>query len=131
VATGRRGGATRRARVFGGRWEVVRRLGGGGQGTAYLVRELTTDSQAQWVLKELRDEKHDSPERRDKRLRRFEREIAALDRLNLSPNIPSVVDSHVGPDGSYLVTLYAGKNLEKLPNLVEPQSNTAAVSGLC
>jgi serine/threonine protein kinase len=122
VATRRRGGAKRSARVFHDRWEVVRPLGGGGQGTAYLVRDLKTDSRPQWVLKELRDQKSDSPARRTKRLRRFEREIAALGRLNLSPNIPSVVDSHVGLDGSYLVTPYAGKNLEKLPKLVDPQA---------
>ena len=123
VATGRRrSGATRAPRVFGGRWEVVKRLGQGGQGTAYLVRNLTTDSQAQWVLKELRDDKRESCQRRQKRLLRFEREIAALDRLKQSPHIPPVVDFHVGPEASYLVTPYVGKNLEKLRNVVEPQA---------
>jgi hypothetical protein len=39
-------------RVFGGRWEVVRRLGGRAQGTAYLVRDLTAeDDDTRYVLK--------------------------------------------------------------------------------
>lgn len=117
------GAAAQRApRVFGGRWEVIKRLGQGGQGTAYLVRDLTTDSQVQWVLTELRDDKWESRQRRQKRLLRFEREIAALDRLKQSPHIPPVVDFHVGPEASYLVRPYVGKNLEKLRNVVEPQA---------
>ena len=47
-----------------------------------------------------------------KRLDRFEREIAALRRLDLSPNIPSVVDSYVGSKGASFVTPY-GQEPEK------------------
>jgi serine/threonine protein kinase len=83
-------------RVFGGRWQVVKELGSGGQGTAFLVRDVN-GADAQYVLKQLRirrpGERH---EWQQKRLDRFEREIAALRRLDLSPNIPSVVDSYVG-----------------------------------
>jgi serine/threonine protein kinase len=82
-------------RVFGGRWQVVKELGSGGQGTAFLVRDVNGENaDAQYVLKQLRirrpGERH---EWQQKRLDRFEREIAALRRLDLSPNIPSVVDS--------------------------------------
>ena len=85
-------------RVFGGRWQVVKELGSGGPGTAFLVRDVNGENaDAQYVLKQLRirrpGERH---EWQQKRLDRFEREIAALRRLDLSPNIPSVVDSYVG-----------------------------------
>jgi len=120
-------------RVFGGRWQVVKELPSGGQGTAFLVRDVNGENaDAQYVLKQLRirrpGERH---EWQQKRLDRFEREIAALRRLDLSPNIPSVVDSYVGSKGAYFVTPYAGKNLEKMRNLVEPASNIATVPGAC
>jgi serine/threonine protein kinase len=119
-------------RVFGGRWQVVKELGSGGQGTAFLVRDVNGENaDAQYVLKQLRirrpGERH---EWQQKRLDRFEREIAALRRLDLSPNIPSVVDSYVGSKGAYFVTPYAGKNLEKMRNLVEPQAILQQFRGL-
>ena len=119
-------------RVFGGRWQVVKELGSGGPGTAFLVRDVNGENaDAQYVLKQLRirrpGERH---EWQQKRLDRFEREIAALRRLDLSPNIPSVVDSYVGSKGASFVTPYAGKNLEKMRNLVEPQAILQQFRGL-
>ena len=123
--------ASRPPRVYGGRWEVVRQLGRGGQGTAYLVRDLTTDDGGdRHVLKTLRHNRREPRDRRAKRLERFEREIAALKRLDLSSNIPSLIDSRVSPQGSYFVTPYAGENLELLSDLVEPQAIMQRFGGL-
>jgi len=131
VADRRHEGASRPPRVYGGRWEVVRQLGRGGQGTAYLVRDLTTDDgEDQYVLKTLRHNRREPRDRRAKRLERFEREIAALNRLDLSSNIPSLIDSRVSPQGSYFVTPYAGENLELLSDLVEPQAIMQRFRGL-
>jgi serine/threonine protein kinase len=41
-----------------------------------------------------------------------------------------VVDSYVGSKGAYFVTPYAGKNLEKMRNLVEPQAILQQFRGL-
>ncbi|WP_197515024.1 protein kinase [Mycobacterium sp. 1245805.9] len=121
-----------KARVFGDRWEVIRQLGGGAQGTAYLVRDLNaTDADAEYVLKVLRGGRAgEPPERRRKRLARFEREIDALDRLDLSPNIPSLVARHVSEAESFFVTPFAGYNLENLPDLAEPQQILQRFRGL-
>jgi eukaryotic-like serine/threonine-protein kinase len=89
------------------------------------------NADAQHVLKELRTRKPgERSEWHRKRLDRFEREIAALNRLDLSPNIPSVVDSYVGPTGAYFVTAYAGANLEKMPKLGDPQAILQRFRGL-
>lgn len=119
-------------RVFGGRWQVIAELGSGGQGTAYLVRDITVENtDAEHVLKELRTRmRGERSEWQQKRLDRFEREIAALNRLDLSPNIPSVVDSCVDSERAYFVTPYAGKNFEKVSNLVEPYAILQRFRGL-
>jgi eukaryotic-like serine/threonine-protein kinase len=120
VATGRRRSGANPPRVFGGRWEVVKRLGQGGQGTAFMVRDLTTDGQAEWVLKQLRFDRRESRARREKRRARFAREIAALKRLQ-SSHIPPVLDSN--EEEAYFVTPYVGKSFDRLPHVVDdPQA---------
>jgi serine/threonine protein kinase len=105
-----------RGYVFNGRWKVHRVLNKGGQGTAYFVRDLETGTDG-WVLKEL----HDDPanrQRRQKRLDRFEREIAALERVN-SAHVPPVIRP-VDEGELYFVTPYVGKNFHQVSDAVEP-----------
>jgi serine/threonine protein kinase len=99
------------ARRFGDRWERVGNLGEGGQAHTFLVRDLT-DGTTGWVLKRLKNKK---------RLGRFQREIESLTRLR-SPHIPAVVDSAVSEALSYLVTPYVGKDLTRLPDVVDPKA---------
>lgn len=129
---GRRRRSPRGPRIFGNRWEVIQELGRGAQGTAYLVRDLRLrDAGAQYVLKVLRGSRPGEPAaRQQKRLARFQREIDALDRLDLSPNIPSLVARHISAAQSFFVTPYAGQNLESLPDLVEPQEILQRFRGL-
>ena len=98
------------AQRFGDRWEIVHRLGEGGQAHTFRVRDRQ-DGTTGWVLKRLKNAN---------RRGRFEQEIASLTRLR-SSHIPAVVDSAIG-DVSYLVTRYVGKDLTRLPDVVEPQS---------
>lgn len=112
----------RNRRRWGGRWEEIRELGRGGQGRAYLVRDMdTNDMNADstgWVLKEL----HNPHNARRKRRGRFEREIAAVARLR-SAHIPMLVDrSPSGATATYYVTQFVGKNLETLEAVTDPRA---------
>ncbi|WP_409436914.1 serine/threonine protein kinase [Mycobacterium sp. SMC-14] len=107
----------RRGYVFDDRWVVVRGLGEGGQGAAYRVRESKTGSD-DWVLKELHDHSPSDRRGRSKRLARFEREIAALERVR-SPHVPQV--TRPPREGRmYFVTPYVGKNLHDVPDAADP-----------
>lgn len=95
---------------FGDRWEIIDQLGEGGQAHTFRVRDRR-DGTTGWVLKRLKN-----TNRRD----RFEQEIASLSRLR-SSHIPRVVDYAIG-EVSYLVTPYAGQDLTRLPDVVEPKA---------
>jgi hypothetical protein len=93
-----------------------------GQGTALMVRDLTTDSQAEWVLKQLRFDRRESRARREKRRARFAREIAALKRLQ-SSHIPPVLDTN--EEEAFFVTPYVGKSFDRLPHVVARSAGSA------
>jgi serine/threonine protein kinase len=86
-------------------------LGEGGQGRTFRVRDLNEGGTSDWVLKTLKNQK---------RIGRFEREIAAQRRLT-SPNIARIEAAGFDPE-PFLVTPYLGKDLDKLPDLSEPDS---------
>ncbi|MGH3556441.1 protein kinase domain-containing protein [Mycobacterium sp.] len=107
----------RSPRRWGDRWEEVKLLGQGGQGSAYSVRDLRENSTG-WVLKAL----HNPNRVGHKRRSRFEREIVALSTLN-SGHIPPVIDrSPVGTTPLYFVTPFVGRNLTRVRGVVEPQA---------
>lgn len=86
------------------KWELVRRLPGGGQGDAALVRPLGAQGSTHF-LKVLRDN-------RQERRERMRREIACYEALRY-PRIPKLVDSNVEAFGQvdvtpYLVSEYVG-----------------------
>lgn len=82
------------AQVFGERWEIVRQLGEGGQGYAYLVRDLRGSSETCYVLKRLKN---------IKRLERFKREVEAVRNLS-HENILQLIDFDLEAEKPYLVT---------------------------
>jgi len=68
------------------KWEIVRALGGGGQGDTSIVKPKDfTISPQTFVLKTLKNQK--DPERR----RRMHREVAALSTLDF-PGIPRLIE---------------------------------------
>lgn len=90
-----------------GRWKILRALAEGGQGHAFLVRDLTNGSEG-WVLKRLKNRR---------RLERFEREIEALAAI-ASPHIPAVQGFSLH-EPAYVVTPYLGLDLTKHPKIGE------------
>lgn len=74
-------------RRWDNRWEEVKKLGAGGQGHTYLVRNLTDPSCPLAVLKELK--RQDDMERR----KRLHREVVALDTLD-HRYIPRLIESN-------------------------------------
>jgi len=79
-----------------GQWENVGQLSKGGQGTTFKVRKLEEPDGEIFVLKRLDN---------NKRIARFEREIAALANLH-HPNIIALVDHGVQGDDSFYVAEY-------------------------
>jgi serine/threonine protein kinase, bacterial len=106
--------------VLQGRYELVRKLGAGGQGAVYLAndRRLST---VRWAVKELSDALISDPLERRQAAEAFRHEAELLARL-AHPNLPRVTD-HFSQDGkSYLVmelvegeTLLAYMQREGLP----------------
>jgi serine/threonine protein kinase len=97
--------------IFGNRWRVLKPLGTprSGQGIPYIVEDTTGEHSGQFVLKT--PHKTGTPERLEKRLERFRREVIALESLN-HPNVLPIFDSQ--PDGNppYLVSKFCtGGNL--------------------
>ncbi|HYI08570.1 MAG TPA: serine/threonine-protein kinase [Thermoanaerobaculia bacterium] len=83
--------------VYGERWEIVRDLGQGGQGQAFLVKDRNSETAEQYVLKRLINVKRSA---------RFEKEVEAIAKLN-HPNVLRLVDSDVKAEPRpYLVTEY-------------------------
>ncbi|MEG4814908.1 protein kinase domain-containing protein [Microcoleus sp. K5-D4] len=70
------------------KWEIVKPIGGGGQGDTFLVKPKDAAILSQtFVLKKLKNQKY--PERR----KRMHREVAALSTLDC-PGIPRLIESN-------------------------------------
>jgi serine/threonine-protein kinase len=70
------------------KWEIVKSIGGGGQGDTFLVKPKdSTNLPQSFVLKKLKNQK--DPERR----KRMHREVAALSTLDC-PGIPRLIESN-------------------------------------
>jgi eukaryotic-like serine/threonine-protein kinase len=93
--------------VYGGRWEHVRNLSGGGQGVTTVVRDRTGVESRECVMKRLKNV--ESPER----LARFKTEVATLERLD-HPNVVRYVDADLEAEKPWVVTEYcAGGDLSR------------------
>jgi protein kinase-like protein len=93
--------------VIDGRWKILKPLAEGGQGHAFIVRDLSNGSEG-WVLKRLKNRRP---------LERFEREIEALAAIT-STHIPAV-HAHSLDEPAYVVTPFLGSDLTKHPNTWE------------
>jgi serine/threonine protein kinase len=97
--------------IFGDRWRVLKPLGTprSGQGIPYIVEDVTGKYSEQFVLKT--PHKTGTPERLEKRLKRFRIEANALESLN-HPNVLPIFDSQPDGDPPYLVSKFCtGGNL--------------------
>jgi serine/threonine protein kinase len=99
--------------VFGGRWETVgERLGEGGAGEVYRVKDLTNPEGPHLALKRLKNTRAD-------RLARFRTEVAALRRLD-HPNVLKIVADELEPENErerpfFVTELAEGGSLADLP----------------
>lgn len=85
-------------------WTLERPLGEGGQGLIYLVKRSDGSDKASYVLKHLKNKG---------RLPRFQKEIAALQKLS-HPGILRIVDTHDMGDKAFFVAEYCeGGDLSK------------------
>jgi serine/threonine-protein kinase len=108
---GRSGRASRRARksllqpghVFFNRYEVIKRVGGGGMGNVYQARDIRLSSR-NCAIKEMIDLYSESEEH-ERTLKEFEREASLLATLQ-HPLIPKVYDYFMQEDRYYLVMEY-------------------------
>jgi len=82
--------------VLGGRWEIVRALGEGGQAHTFLVQDSNSDSKTHFVLKRLKN---------PNRLDRFAIEVEAVRTLD-HPNILHLIDFDLENEPYFLVTEY-------------------------
>ena len=110
------------------KWEIVRALGGGGQGDTSIVKPKDfTISPQTFVLKTLKNQK--DPERR----RRMHREVAALSTLDF-PGIPRLIESNSEQFDSLDVPLYMvgefieGKTLSQFLGPGQPMGIADAVN---
>jgi eukaryotic-like serine/threonine-protein kinase len=78
--------------VVNGRWEVRARIGGGGQGETFRVKDRSGRLSGEFVLKLLKS-------RRPNALKRFAREIEAIKKLK-HPGIISIVDHGLPPEAT-------------------------------
>ena len=85
------------AKIFGGRWRLIKSVGEGGQSWVYIVEDTTGEFKGVYALKRLK---------RQDRAARFRNEVEILRRLN-NDHIIKLVDAQVwedgGNDSSYLV----------------------------
>lgn len=88
--------------IGGGRFEVLRSIGVGGQGTAYLCRTLDTEESSQVVLKETIVPVFADSEIRRRSLESFEKEASLLKQLN-HPGVVQLMDYFVDDHRAYLV----------------------------
>jgi serine/threonine protein kinase len=82
-----------------GHFKIIRRIGGGGMGEAYLAQDEHLDREV--VIKTLLPDKRDAPRVRQ----RFEREAQVLSRLS-HPNIATILDFDSQEGIDYLVMEY-------------------------
>jgi serine/threonine protein kinase len=91
------------AQIFGDRWQIVDKLGEGGQGETFLVRDVAEKDDQLYVLKRLKN---------PKRLPRFEQEVTAIRSLD-HPHVLSLIDADTTAPKAYLVSEYCKrKSLE-------------------
>ena len=110
------------------KWEIVKPIGGGGQGDTFLVKpkDSTILSQS-FVLKKLKNQK--DAERR----KRMHREVAALKTLDC-PGIPRLIESNSEQFDSLDVPLYMvgefieGKTLSQFLDPGQPMGIADAVN---
>jgi serine/threonine protein kinase len=84
------------AQRFGDRWEITKKLGEGGQGETFLVRDLTADDDQMFALKRLKNLN---------RLPRFEQEVNAIRSLD-HPHVLRLIDADTSASKPYLVSEY-------------------------
>lgn len=92
------------------KWEIIEKLGEGGQGNTYLVKEI--DGKKNFVLKVLKDQSN------HERRKRMKLEVISNQSIDHS-NIPKIVDSNVSESDDakiklyYVAELVDGKTLEQ------------------
>ena len=93
------------AQVLGDRWEILRSLGQGGQGQAFVVKDTSAPSEEEFVLKRLTNVKRSD---------RFRKEVDAISKLR-HPHVLQLIDANVEAEPRpYLVTEYCRRgNLEE------------------
>lgn len=97
--------------VFFNRYEIIRRVGGGGMGNVYQARDVRLSSRS-CAIKEMID-LYSEPEEHERTLNEFKREAALLATLQ-HPGIPKVYDYFMEDDRYYLVMEYVdGMDLNK------------------
>lgn len=82
--------------VLGGRYKIIRKIGGGGMAIVYLAEDIFLDRQV--AVKVLREEYVEDPEF----IRHFRKEAKSIAALN-HPNIVNIYDFDASADPAYLV----------------------------
>jgi serine/threonine protein kinase len=104
--------------TFGNRWELKSSLSEGGQAWIYLVRDVTSGLDTQYVLKRLKN---------IKRLGRFRAEIESLTHLD-HPGIVRLIDFNVEEDSPWFVQEHCkGGDLEQYINKKGPLDTDTAL----
>lgn len=92
------------AKIYGGRWQIDKKLGEGGQAHTFLVKDLKENGDTRYVLKRLKNVD---------RLARFEREVKVV-KSSSHENIVRFIDFDLENDKPYLVTEYcSGESLDR------------------
>ena len=98
-------------KLNGERYEIIGRIGVGGQGTAYLAKDLETDTDV--VIKESLFPVYVDSKVREEYSRRFQCEVELLQRFD-HPSVVRLLDSFQSPHRGYLVlSLINGDSLRK------------------
>jgi len=107
-------------KTYGGRWQIVKQKGEGGQAHVFLVRDLSGEFPGELVLKRLKN---------IKRIKRFEREIQVGQSLQ-HPSIAPVLDYSLGTPPYFVTQKYPGPALADLAP-VEPLEGLRIFIVLC
>ena len=78
------------------KWEKIRKLGSGGQGSTFLVKNTENTEESERVLKELRDPGNEQA------LERFKKEIEIIEKID-HPSIISIIDYSIVSDPPFYV----------------------------
>ncbi|MFM9413192.1 Stk1 family PASTA domain-containing Ser/Thr kinase [Peptococcus simiae] len=96
--------------ILGGRYEIIRKIGGGGMAIVYLAKDTFLDRQV--AVKVLREEYVEDPEF----LRHFKKEAKSIAALN-HPNIVNIYDFDASQDPAYLVMEFVeGMSIKQIIN---------------